>query len=87
MWPEVTRAVDVFVNKSDWKRILIGNHQVFLSRKRTPAVKKIAMEFPVSMVNEEIFFTYGKLPTDELFQKFMRVDNKLLYSWHRKAYT
>jgi len=87
MWPEVTRAVDVFVNQTDWKRILIGNHQVFLSRKRTPAVKKIAMEFPVSMVNEEIFFTYGKLPTDELFQKFMRVDNKLLYSWHRKAYT
>ena len=86
MWPEVTRAVDVFVKKSDWKRILIGNHQVFLSRKRTPAVKKIAMEFPVCMVNEEIFFTYGKLPSDELFQKFMSVNNIRLYTWHRKAY-
>ena len=86
MWPEVTRAVDVFVDKTNWKRILIGNHQVFLSRKRTSAVKQIAIEFPVTIVNEEIFFTYGKLPTDELFQKFMSVNNIRLYTWHKKAY-
>ena len=66
MWPEVTRAVDEFVSKSTWKRILIGNHQVFLSHSRTPAVKNIARKFPVAMVDEEIFLTYGKLPTDEL---------------------
>ena len=69
MWPEVTRAVDVFVNQTDWKRILIGNHQVFLSRKITPAVKQIAIDFPVAMVNGEIFLTYGKLPTNNLFEK------------------
>ena len=87
MWPEVTRAVDEFVSKSTWKRILIGNHQVFLSHSRTPAVKNIAREFPVAMVDEEIFLTYGKLPTDELFQKFMSVNNTMLYTWHKKAYT
>ena len=86
MWPEVTRAVDVFVNKTDWKRILIGNHQVFLSRKITPAVRQIAIDFPVAMVSGEIFLTYGKLPSDELFQKFMSVNNIRLYTWHRKAY-
>lgn len=87
MWPEVTRAVDVFVNQTDWKRILIGNHQVFLSRKITPAVRQIAIDFPVAMVSGEIFLTYGKLPSDELFQKFMSVNNIRLYTWHRKAYT
>jgi len=39
------------------------------------------------MVDEEIFLTYGKLPTDELFQKFMSVNNTMLYTWHKKAYT
>tara|TARA_Y100001937_G_scaffold57843_1_gene79254 strand:- start:8 stop:667 length:660 start_codon:yes stop_codon:yes gene_type:complete len=87
MWPEVTRAVDEFVSKSSWKRILIGNHQVFLSHSRTPAVKQIAREFPVAMVDEEIFLSYGKLPTDKLFQKFMSVNNNMLYTWHNKAYT
>ena len=87
MWPEVTRAVDFFIDTSFWKRILIGNHQVFLSRKRTPAVRKIAIDFPVAIVNEEIFLTYGKLPSDKLFQKFMSVNNIRLYTWHRKAYT
>ena len=86
MWPEVTRAVDVFVDKTDWNRILIGNHQVFLSHKRTPAVRDIAMNFPVSMVNEEIFLAYGKLPDDKLFQQFMSVDNDKLYTWHKAAY-
>ena len=86
MWPEVTRAVDVFVDKTEWNRILIGNHQVFLSYNRTPAVRDIAVDFPVAMVNEEIFLTYGKLPDDELFQQFMNVDNDKLYTWHKAAY-
>ena len=87
MWPEVTRAVDVFVDKTNWRRILIGNHQVFLSRKNIPAAKQIALQFPVAIVNGEIFLTYGKLPTDKLFQKFMSVNNTMLYTWHNKAYT
>ena len=86
MWPEVTRAVDVFVDKTEWNRILIGNHQVFLSHNRTPAVRDIAVDFPVAMVNEEIFLTYGKLPDDKLFQQFMNVDNDKLYTWHKAAY-
>ena len=86
MWPEVTRAVDTFVSTTNWKRILIGNHQVFLSCSRTPAVREIALEFPVAMVNDEIFFTYGELPDNELLQKFMNVDNSRLYTWHKIAY-
>ena len=86
MWPEVTRAVDVFVDKTNWKRIMIGNHQVFLSQERTSAVKQIAIDFPVAMVNEEIFLTYGKLPNHDLFKKFMSVNNTMLYTWHNKAY-
>ena len=87
MWPEVTRAVDEFVYKSTWNRVLIGNHQVFLSQNKPPIIKNIIIDFPVAMVNDEIFLTYGKLPRSELFNKFMSVNNPILYTWHKKAYT
>ena len=87
MWPEVTRAVDEFVNKSTWNRVLIGNHQVFLSQNKPSIIKNIVIDFPVSMVNDEIFLTYGKLPRNELFNKFMSVNNPILYTWHKKAYS
>lgn len=87
MWPEVTRAVDEFVSRSTWNRVLIGNHQVFLSQSKPSIIKNIIIDFPVAMVNDEIFLTYGKLPRSELFNKFMSVNNPILYTWHKKAYT
>ena len=87
MWPEVTRAVDEFVTRSTWNRVLIGNHQVFLSQSKPSIIKNIITDFPVAIVNDEIFLTYGKLPSNKLFEKFMSVNNDILYTWHRKAYT
>ena len=87
MWPEVTRAVDEFVNKSTWNRVLIGNHQVFLSQSQPSIIKNIIIDFPVAMVNDEVFLTYGKLPHNKLFDKFMSVNNPILYTWHKKAYS
>ena len=72
MWPEVTRAVDEFVSRSTWNRVLIGNHQVFLSQSKPSIIKNIIIDFPVAIVNDEIFLTYGKLPSNKLFEKFIR---------------
>ena len=85
MWPEVTRATDDFVKNSEWNRILIGNHQVFLSRKKqTPASRKITLKFPVVLRNDEVHLTYGKLPED--VDRFMEVTNKKMYTWHTTAW-
>ena len=85
MWPEVTRATDDFVKNSEWNRILIGNHQVFLSRKKqTPALRKITLKFPVVLRNDEVHLTYGKLPKD--VDRFMKVTNKKIYTWHTTAW-
>ena len=63
MWPEVSWAVDEFV-KTDptWKKICIGNHQIFLART-AKYVKKLVVEFPVIVRNDIVYFTYGKMPT------------------------
>jgi len=88
MWPEVTRAVDDFVHRTNWNRILIGNHQVFLCKKKeTPALQDIIMNFPVVIRHREVYFTYGDLPKDKLFEKFMKCKNNKEYTWHRTAYT
>ena len=85
MWPEVTRATDDFVKNSEWNRILIGNHQVFLSRKKqTPASRKITLKFPVVLRNDEVHLTYGKLPKE--VDRFMGVTNKKVYTWHTTAW-
>ena len=84
MWPEVTHATDNFVRWSDWNRILIGNHQVFLCKKKqTPALRRITLTFPVVLRNDEVHLTYGKLP--EEVDRFMGVTNKKVYTWHTTA--
>ena len=85
MWPEVTHATDNFVRWSDWNRILIGNHQVFLCKKKqTPALRRITLTFPVVLRNDEVHLTYGKLP--EEVDRFMGVTNKKVYTWHTTAW-
>ena len=85
MWPEVTHATDNFVRWGDWNRILIGNHQVFLCKKKqTPASRKIALTFPVVLRNNEVHLTYGKLPKE--VDRFMEVTNKKVYTWHTTAW-
>ncbi len=88
MWPEVTRATDDFVHRTQWKRLLIGNHQVFLCKKReTNALQEIIMHFPVVISQKEVYLTYGELPNDKLFNKFLNADNNKQYTWHRTAYS
>ena len=85
MWPEVTHATDNFVRWGDWNRILIGNHQVFLCKKKqTPALRRITLTFPVVLRNDEVHLTYGKLP--EEVDRFMGVTNKKVYTWHTTAW-
>ena len=85
MWPEVTHATDNFVRWGDWNRILIGNHQVFLCKKKqTPASRKIALTFPVVLRNNEVHLTYGKLPKE--VDRFMEVTNKKVYTWHTTSW-
>ena len=85
MWPEVTHATDNFVRWSDWNRILIGNHQVFLCKKKqTPALRRITLTFPVVLRNDEVHLKYGKLP--EEVDRFMGVTNKKVYTWHTTAW-
>ncbi len=88
MWPEVTRATDDFVHRTNWRRILIGNHQVFLSKKsEIKALQEIIMHFPVVISKKEVYLTYGELPTDKLFTKFLNAENNKQYTWHRTAYS
>jgi hypothetical protein len=83
MWPEVTWAVDEFVQEyPQWKKICIGNHQVFLalSNKYT---KGLVVDFPVIIRNDILYFTYGKLP--DIVTSFVN-HGKMQYSWHKYAW-
>ena len=40
-----------------------------LSINKPPIIKNIIIDFPVAMVNDEIFLTYGKLPRSEIFKQ------------------
>jgi hypothetical protein len=83
MWPEVTWAVDYFVkNNPSWKKIFIGNHQIFLSQ-HTHQLKELIVDFPVMTRNDITCLTYGKLPS--VVDKFVENSN-MKYSWHSIAW-
>jgi len=83
MWPEVTWAVDFFVeNNPSWKKIFIGNHQIFLSQ-HTHQLKELIIDFPVIDRNNIVCLTYGKLPS--VVDKFVEHGN-MKYSWHSIAW-
>lgn len=78
MWPEVTWAVDDWLKKSRWHRVLIGNHQVFLSRDKI-VLKEIIVDFPVIDRNNGLHLTYGQLPNKIL----PFIDTGVMkYTWH-----
>lgn len=83
MWPEVTWAVDEFVktNKS-WKKILIGNHQVFLSQKKYEC-KDLVIDLPMYIRDDILCLTYGKMPAE--LNEFV-LHGKMQYSWHNIAW-
>lgn len=83
MWPEVTWAVDKFVNDNpSWKKILIGNHQIFLSQ-HNHVCKELIVNFPVFLRNNTICLTYGTLPN--IVSNFIE-HGKMQYSWHDIAW-
>jgi len=79
VWPEVTWAVDKFIDESpEWQKLLIGNHQIFLCKKNNNLMKHL-IDLPLVLRNNIYYITYGDLPKDaQLF-----VDNgKMTYTWH-----
>lgn len=83
MWPEVTWAVDSFLKKNkDWKIVLIGNHQIFISKVKIN-LKKIILEFPVVLRNEVLYLTYGKLPIQ--VKAFCNAEY-ITYTWNSIAW-
>jgi hypothetical protein len=61
---------------------------VFLSKKsEIKALQEIIMHFPVVISKKEVYLTYGELPTDKLFTKFLNAENNKQYTWHRTAYS
>jgi len=42
------------------------------------------LKFPVVLRNDEVHLTYGKLPKD--VDRFMKVTNKKIYTWHTTAW-
>lgn len=79
VWPEVTWAVDDFIQKySSWKKIFVGNHQIFLA-DTTIKMQELVADFPLVNRNNVWYLTYGELPKEIL----PFVDNgKMTYSWH-----
>jgi predicted O-methyltransferase YrrM len=83
MWPEITWAVDQFVlDYPAWHRVMVGNHQVFLSR-HNPDLREIIVSFPVVDRGLGLHLTYGDLPScvDDFVQSGV-----MLYSWHEQAW-
>lgn len=78
MWPEVTWAVDDWLKKSEWSRVLIGNHQVFLS-KNSFVPKEIVIDWPVIDRGSGLYLTYGNFPAE--VDAFIKA-GKMKYSWH-----
>jgi len=83
-WPEVTWAVDEFCRiNPEWKKVFIGNHQIFLAQK-TIAIKDLVTEFPVVNRHDTWYLTYGDLPDSVApFVEF----GKMQYTWHWLAWT
>ncbi len=82
MWPEVTWAVDDFVRDNTYKKILIGNHQIFLAR-RDQNLRKIIMEFPVVLRDNCVHLTYGAIPL--ACEKFCKASS-MIHTWHKEAW-
>jgi hypothetical protein len=84
IWPEVTWAVDEFCRiNSQWKKIFIGNHQIFLSQN-TVQMKELIAEFPVVNRHDTWYLTYGNLPDQVM--PFVE-SGKMQYTWHWLAWT
>lgn len=82
MWPEVTWAVDDWIKVSQWQRIFISNHQVFLSKKTIP-IKEIVVNWPVVNRGCGYHLTYGKFEGSELVNRFITAGD-MQYTWHIK---
>ena len=83
MWPEVTWAVDDWLKKNNWQRVLVGNHQVFIS-KHQMKIKEIVVEWPVIDRGYGFHLTYGKYPDTNIVNKFINA-GFMKYSWHEHA--
>lgn len=78
MWPEITWAVDDWLRSSGWHRVLIGNHQVFLS-KEPMLLKEIVADWPVVDRGYGLHLTYGNfIPEVERFVEA----GSMTYTWH-----
>lgn len=83
MWPEVTRAVDYFLMQNNqWRMIMIGNHQAFIAKKPI-AVKELIRDWPVAMLDNTLYLTYGTLP--DIVKPFVE-HGAMIYSWHKIAW-
>ena len=83
MWPEVTWAVDDWIKQNNWKIVFIGNHQVFIS-KQGLRIPELVVEWPVVDRGRGFHLTYGKYPTNETINKFIKAGD-MLYTWHKNA--
>lgn len=80
MWPEVTWATDDWLKTSGWNRILIGNHQVFLSKK-SYHLPEIVVNWSIVDCGKGLHVTYGKYPSDVIVNNFINA-GAMKYSWH-----
>lgn len=80
MWPEVTWAVDNWLTVSNWRRIFISNHQVFLAKKDIP-IKEIVVNWSVIDRGHGYHLTYGPFDNSPLVQRFIDAGN-MTYTWH-----
>jgi hypothetical protein len=79
LWPEVTWAVDSWLeNNPGWKRVLVGNHQVFLSQKSVD-IKELVVTMPLINRHDTWYISYGQY--DECVIPFI-TNSKMTYSWH-----
>jgi len=80
-WPNVTKAVYDFIDKSKYELIFIGNHQAILAKnKNSTTYKNIITNFPVVFTNEVAHFSYGSFPKIELLDRMKEASN-LTYTW------
>lgn len=78
LWPEVTWAVDTWLATNDWHRVLVGNHQVFLSKKSIN-IKELVLTTPLIQRFNTWYISYG--PYEPCVEEF--IDNaRLTYTWH-----
>lgn len=81
MWPEVTWAVDDWIKSSNWHRVLISNHQVFLAEKPIP-IKEIVVNWSVINRGHGYHLTYGKFDDNDIVKQFIAAGD-MTYTWHK----